>query len=114
MADLQRGGGMCHAEKLWIARHNQVTPTHTHTHKAEDIINGGGARLAVELYGSDANGQYDPTAGGAVQCDGLVRPFRAGEVILLARSIGDAAAGRLARLLGRRRRCAGRRGVDSQ
>jgi D-lyxose ketol-isomerase len=84
LADLQRGGGMCYAEKLLIARRDQVTPTHTHVIKAEDIINRGGATLAVELCGSDANGGYDATAGGVVMCDGAPRPFRGGEVIRLA------------------------------
>ena len=43
LADLRRGGGMCYGEKLLIARQDQLTPTHTHVIKAEDIINRGGA-----------------------------------------------------------------------
>lgn len=84
LADLQRGGGMCYAEKLLIARQDQVTPTHTHVVKAEDIINRGGAMLAVELCGSDANGNCDGAAGGIVACDGARRRFHGGEVIRLA------------------------------
>ena len=30
LADLQRGGGMCYAEKLLISRENQLSPCHTH------------------------------------------------------------------------------------
>jgi len=52
--------------------------------KAEDIINRGGATLAVQLYGSDAQGGFDPDAGGTVACDGIQRPFAAGEILLLA------------------------------
>ena len=39
LADLQRGGGMCYAEKLLISRKDQLSPMHTHVIKAEDIIN---------------------------------------------------------------------------
>ena len=84
LADLQRGGGMCYAEKLLIARQDQVTPTHTHVIKAEDIINRGGATLAIGLCGSDAKGRCDGDAGGTIFCDGAPRPYRGGEVIRLA------------------------------
>ena len=39
LTDLQRGGGMCYAEKLLISRQDQLSPMHTHVIKAEDIIN---------------------------------------------------------------------------
>ena len=58
LSDLQRGGGMCYAEKLLISRQDQLSPMHTHVIKAEDIINRGGATLVVELYGSDDNGGF--------------------------------------------------------
>ncbi len=79
LADLQRGGGMCYAEKLLISKQDQLSPMHTHLIKAEDIINRGGATLVIELYGTDANGAFDETAGGVVMCDGIRRPFKAGE-----------------------------------
>ena len=41
LGDLQRGGGMCYAEKLLISRRDQLSPMHTHVIKAEDIINRG-------------------------------------------------------------------------
>jgi D-lyxose ketol-isomerase len=37
-ADLASGGGMCYAEKLLIAKQDQLSPMHTHLVKAEDII----------------------------------------------------------------------------
>ncbi len=83
LADLRRGGGMCYAEKLLISRQDQLSPCHTHVLKAEDIINRGGARLAVKLNGSTPDGRFSETAGGLVRCDGIPRPFRAGEVLLL-------------------------------
>lgn len=84
LADLKRGGGMCYAEKLLISRRDQISPMHRHVIKAEDIINRGGATLAVELFGSDADGGFDGTAGGRVRCDGLWRDFAPGEVLMLA------------------------------
>jgi len=84
LADLQRGGGMCYAEKLLISKQDQLSPMHTHRLKAEDIINRGGATLVVELHGSDADGRFDETAGGTVWCDGLRHDFAAGEKLRLA------------------------------
>ncbi len=84
MPDLRAGGGMCYAEKLLISREGQLSPMHRHIVKAEDIINRGGATLAVELYGSDAAGGFARDRGGTVWCDGIARPFAPGEVIRLA------------------------------
>ncbi len=84
LADLRAGGGMCYAEKLLISRRDQISPMHRHMIKAEDIINRGGATLAIELFGSNAEGNFDETAGGTVFCDGVPRAFAPGEVIRLA------------------------------
>ncbi len=84
LADLQNGRGMCYAEKLLISRHDQLSPMHRHRVKAEDIINRAGATLAVQLFGSDARGDFDPDAGGTVLCDGIARTFAPGEVLTLA------------------------------
>lgn len=84
LADLQRGGGMCYAEKLLISKHDQLSPMHRHYLKAEDIINRGGATLAVELFGSAPDGSFDGTAGGRVMCDGIARDYAPGEVLMLA------------------------------
>ena len=83
-ADLARGGGMCYAEKLLISKQDQLSPMHTHALKAEDIINRGGATLVVELFGSDADGNFDAAKGGTVFCDGIRRDFAAGEKLKLA------------------------------
>ena len=80
-ADLKRGGGRCYAEKLLISRKDQLSPMHRHTLKAEDIINRGGATMAIELYGSAPDGSFDETAGGTVMCDGIARRFAPGEVL---------------------------------
>lgn len=84
LSDLQRGGGMCYAEKLLISRQDQLSPMHTHVIKAEDIINRGGATLVVELYGSDDRGRFAPDRGGMVRCDGIDRAFGPGEKLRLA------------------------------
>ncbi len=84
LADLQRGGGMCYAEKLLISREGQLSPMHTHMIKAEDIINRGGATLVVELYGSDDHGGFAPDRGVDVLCDGLMRRLGPGDKLRLA------------------------------
>ena len=84
LADLQSGQGMCYAEKLLISKQDQLSPMHTHVIKAEDIINRGGATLVVELFGSDADGNFAEDKGGTVFCDGIQRDFSAGEKLKLA------------------------------
>ncbi|MCV2868342.1 D-lyxose/D-mannose family sugar isomerase [Defluviimonas sp. WL0002] len=84
LADLQRGGGMCYAEKLLISRQDQLSPMHTHILKAEDIINRGGATLVVELYGSDDRGGFAGDRGGTVWCDGLRIDYAPGQKLRLA------------------------------
>ena len=84
LADLQAGRGMVYAEKLLISRQDQISPMHTHVIKSEDIINRGGATLIVELFGSDDAGNFAQDKGGMVRCDGLARPFAAGEKLALA------------------------------
>jgi D-lyxose ketol-isomerase len=115
LSDLQKGGGMCYAEKLLISKQDQISPMHRHYLKAEDIINRGGATLAIELFGSAEDGSFDGAAGGTVACDGIARNFAPGEVLMLAP--GESVTlmpGRLARLLGRGGRRADRRGVDGE
>ncbi len=84
LADLERGRGMVYAEKLLISRQDQISPMHTHVVKSEDIINRGGATLAIELFGSGDDGAFAADRGGTVRCDGIERAFAAGEVLKLA------------------------------
>lgn len=84
LSDLQRGGGMCYAEKLLISRRDQLSPMHSHGIKAEDIINRGGATLVIELFGSDDQGRLTEDRGGTVWCDGIRRDFGPGEKLKLA------------------------------
>ncbi|MBA3324838.1 MAG: D-lyxose/D-mannose family sugar isomerase [Rhodobacteraceae bacterium] len=82
--DLRRGGGMCYAEKIMISRHDQLSPMHRHIVKAEDIINRGGATLALKLYNSDAEGGIEKTTEVVVATDGVLRRQGPGEVLHLA------------------------------
>jgi D-lyxose ketol-isomerase len=82
-ADLRRGGGMCYAEKIMISRRDQVSPMHRHIVKAEDIINRGGATLALRLYESDAEGHVDYRADVTVATDGVLHRQGPGEVLTL-------------------------------
>lgn len=82
--ELRRGGGMCYAEKIMISRRDQVSPMHRHVIKTEDIINRGGAKLAIEMFESDADGKIDRNAAVPVACDGIQRVLRPGEVLLLS------------------------------
>lgn len=82
--DLIRGIGMCYAEKIMISRENQISPMHRHLEKTEDIINRGGATLAIEMFTSDANGNLDPAKDVVVTTDGLERTLKAGEILKLS------------------------------
>ena len=84
LSDLTSGRGMCYAEKLLISRQDQISPMHTHAIKAEDIINRGGGTLIVELFGSDAAGNFAGNRGGQVMCDGISRSYAPGERLRLA------------------------------
>jgi D-lyxose ketol-isomerase len=81
--DLKRGGGMCYAEKIMISRKDQVSPMHRHILKAEDIINRGGATLALELYNSRDDGSVDEETDVTVATDGMLRTQPAGAVLKL-------------------------------
>ena len=84
MSDLRNGKGMCYAEKIMISRQGQVSPSHRHIIKTEDIINRGGATLAIEMFESNANGEIDLKAPVPVFCDGVAKIFNAGDILRLA------------------------------
>ncbi len=71
-----------YAEKIMIVRERQLTPMHFHFHKMEDIINRGGGRLVIELWGSD---EREEQAAGEVQVsvDGVVRTVPGGGRVVL-------------------------------
>lgn len=71
-----------YAEKIMIAGEGQVTPTHYHAFKMEDIIVRGGGNLLIELHNSTPAGGLADTPV-EVSLDGVRRTFRAGEVVRL-------------------------------
>jgi D-lyxose ketol-isomerase len=52
LGEIARPGAKVYAEKIMMVRENQVTPTHFHHQKMEDIINRGGGDLTVQLWNS--------------------------------------------------------------
>ena len=72
------GQGMVYAEKLLISRQDQISPMHTHVLKVEDIINRGGGKLVVELFGSDGGCGFSKDTGGQVMIDGCPKDYAPG------------------------------------
>jgi D-lyxose ketol-isomerase len=58
-AELRKVQGKTYAEKILIVRENQVTPTHFHYQKMEDIINRGGGNLVIQLWNSRQDKSLD-------------------------------------------------------
>ena len=115
LADLNKGRGMLYAEKIMISRDRQLSPMHRHDIKAEDIINRGGGDLVIELFASDPQGGIDRDSEVTVLTDGMAATL-AGRRAAAAEAGRErhADARRLARLLGRGRRCLHRRSLDRQ
>ena len=72
-----------YAEKIMISEENQVTPMHFHWSKSEDIINRGGAKLAIELYQATADEALDEVTTVAVSVDGVQHQFKPGTILEL-------------------------------
>ena len=83
MSDLKNGIGMCYAEKIMMSRQEQISPLHRHLFKTEDIINRGGANLAIQVFESDADGKIDRKAPVPIYRDGIAKTYKAGEIIQL-------------------------------
>ncbi len=71
-----------YAEKIMIVRENQETPFHYHWNKTEDIINRGGGRLVLELYGATDDDEFsdEPVT---VSVDAIDRTVDAGGTVVL-------------------------------
>ena len=82
-ANVKRGMGMLYAEEIMISGENQLSPMHRHTFKTEDIINKGGATLALELFKADASGNIDENAKVSVLTDGRLRTMAGGDLLRL-------------------------------
>ena len=82
-ADLKSGRGMLYAEKIMISRKDQISPMHRHDLKAEDIINRGGATLALKLYTAAPDGTIDKSLPVNVVTDGMRRQMKGGDILRL-------------------------------
>ena len=75
--------GKLYAEKIMVVGVDQVTPMHFHWSKAEDIINRGGGRLAIQLYNAtEDDGLADTDV--TVRIDSVERVVRAGDTVFLS------------------------------
>lgn len=72
-----------YAEKIMISRSNQVTLTHCHEAKREDIINRGGGRLVFELFNRKGNAVELDDTPVKVSRDGEELIVQAGEKLFL-------------------------------
>lgn len=82
-ANLGTGRGTLYGEKIMVARRDQVSPSHRHDTKTEDIINRGGASLAIRLHSANTAGGIDADAPVHILCDGCQRVLSGGEVLIL-------------------------------
>lgn len=71
-----------YAEKIMVVKENQVTPTHFHWKKEEDIINRGGGELVLELYRSTSDERLSDESF-SVSLDGVRKQCHPGERIVL-------------------------------
>jgi D-lyxose ketol-isomerase len=82
-ADLRKPDGKIYAEKILIVKPNQVTPTHFHHQKMEDIINRGGGELVIQFWNSTEDEKLADTDV-TLSLDGVRRVIKAGKTIALA------------------------------
>ena len=80
-------GNRPYAEKLMIARRDQLTPMHRHAVKVEDIIHRAplvsGAKLALRLHRMRNDGSLDEEGTVTAWLDGQTREVAAGGVVIL-------------------------------
>jgi D-lyxose ketol-isomerase len=81
-AELRKPQGKIYAEKILIVQENQVTPTHFHHQKMEDIINRGGGNLVIRLWNSNPDKSLANTPV-SVSIDGVRTTVPGGETISL-------------------------------
>lgn len=81
-ANVPAGRGMLYAEKIMISGEDQLSPMHRHDRKTEDIINRGGGRLVLELYGATDDEEFsdEPVT---VLVDAIERTVEPGGTLVL-------------------------------
>lgn len=71
-----------YAEKIMIVREKQITPTHFHWNKMEDIINRGGGELCIQLWKASEKEELSDE-NFTVQTDGVTRQIKPGDILRL-------------------------------
>jgi D-lyxose ketol-isomerase len=82
LAELKKPQGKIYAEKILIVQENQITPTHFHYQKMEDIINRGGGDLIIQFWNAAADDSRADTPV-TVSIDGVRTTMPAGGTITL-------------------------------
>jgi D-lyxose ketol-isomerase len=72
--------GTPYGEKIFVLRPGQRLPFHFHWNKTEDIMSRAGGALMIQLYQSHDDETMDESSPGVVYCDGIAKPFAAGQV----------------------------------
>ncbi len=73
-----------YCEKLLLVDEDQVTPTHFHWSKMEDIINRAGGKLVIQLWNADVETEeVDEINDVTVSIDGFERSIKSGGTIVL-------------------------------
>lgn len=80
--ELKNPLGKHYGEKILIVEEGQLTPTHFHFQKMEDIINRGGGILQLQFWNSDDNKKLATTPV-KLSLDGVQRTIDAGGIIEL-------------------------------
>jgi D-lyxose ketol-isomerase len=71
-----------YAEKIMLVQDKQITPTHFHWKKLEDIINRGGGKLCIQLWKAD-NKEEPGKDSFTVQIDGVRHKVNPGDIVKL-------------------------------
>ena len=76
--------GTPYGEKIFCLKPGQRLPYHFHYTKTEDIISYNGGTLMIQLFNAKADESLDEASPGVVYCDGVEKPFTAGQVFEIA------------------------------
>jgi len=82
LEELKKENGKIYAEKILITKEDQITPTHFHYQKMEDIINRGGGDLIIQLWNSTPDEKLANTDV-TVSIDGVMTSVKSGRTITL-------------------------------
>ena len=84
LQDLDKLNGKTYAEKILLVRNGQITPTHFHFQKMEDIINRGGGRLVLQLWYSTKDAGLNLRDNLHVSIDGTDNEVKPGGLVILS------------------------------